>query len=108
MMRFLRRRIRFWWQRRTRGWDDSDTWSLDCTAAAFLLPRLRRFKELTNGYPASLAENEWNEILDKIIRALSLIIEDEDYGWWPREDSRWDEYKEGMKLLGEWWLNLWW
>lgn len=42
----VRRSIRFFIQRRTRGWDDSDTWSLDITVARFLAPRLRRFMEL--------------------------------------------------------------
>ena len=35
-----------WFQRRTRGWDDSDTWALDMTMAELMLPRFKRFREL--------------------------------------------------------------
>jgi len=41
-------------QRLTRGWDDSDTWSLDVSVAKFLLPRLKRYRELRQGVPADL------------------------------------------------------
>ena len=43
----FKRSLRFWWQRGTRGWDDSETWGLDGTLARFILPRLQRFKEVT-------------------------------------------------------------
>lgn len=42
----LRRIIKYWFQRRCRGWDDGDTWSLDCTMAALMLPRLRRLRKI--------------------------------------------------------------
>lgn len=32
-------------QRLTRGFDDTEMWSLDCTIAAFIAPRLKVFKE---------------------------------------------------------------
>lgn len=40
----------YWVQRRYRGWDDSDTWSLDCTMARLMLPRLQRLRKI--GKPA--------------------------------------------------------
>ena len=42
----IKRAIKHWWQRRTRGWDDSDTYSLDITIAKFALPRFKRLREI--------------------------------------------------------------
>ena len=41
----LLRNLKYFWQRRTRGWDDSDLYSLDYTIAKFVLPRLKVFAE---------------------------------------------------------------
>ena len=45
--------IKYWYQRRNRGWDDSETWGLDTTLAFWIVPRLKRLKEVTNGKPLS-------------------------------------------------------
>jgi hypothetical protein len=107
------RSIRFWWQRRTRGWDDSDTWSLDNTMCSWLLPRIKRFKELNDGYPSSLSEKEWNEILDKIIESLEWYQEHcYDLPRTKEENLEWRENKkkciENLHLLAEYWSDLWW
>src|SRR5688572_28721580 len=39
------RPIQFFWQRMTRGFDDSCTWSLDCHLAELILPRLKLFRK---------------------------------------------------------------
>lgn len=43
--------IKRFFQRLFRGWDDSDTWSLDSTFFRWLAPRLQRFQELNMCYP---------------------------------------------------------
>jgi len=102
------RKIRFFWQRRTRGWDDSDTWSLDMTLCQWLLPRLKRFKELNNGTPCDLTEQEWDNILDKMIKAVDMTAHqfERDYMEWSKKDF--EEVREGLELLGKWMQNLWW
>jgi hypothetical protein len=35
-------------KRLERGFDDSETWSLDYTVASFIIPRLERYQELAN------------------------------------------------------------
>lgn len=74
---YIQRPVKFFWQRRTRGWDDSETWNLDVTMARFLGPRLRRLKELQRGHPTGITEEEWNTILDKILWSLEYL-QDED------------------------------
>lgn len=67
---------------------DYETWNLDNTFARFIVPRLKRFRELVAspdtvyGYPGTLNNmEEWLEILDKIIWAFEQYDKDyqEDY-----------------------------
>jgi len=44
-VRMVVRAVRHFWQRRTRGWDDSEVWNLDLTIAKFLTERLKVYKE---------------------------------------------------------------
>lgn len=103
--RLLRRRIRFFLQRRARGWDDSETWNLDTTIAEFVLPRLKRFKEVTNGYPGTdefPTPESWDVALDKMIRAFEIVLAG-DIGL-----EEYPEFREGMDLFAKHYLQLWW
>ena len=103
------RKIKFFFQRLTRGWDDSDTWSLDYTIAQFVLPRLKRFKELNIGAPSDLTEETWDEILDKMIKAMENTIKQWDEDLTEEETEKmWEETEEGHKLFGEYFSGLWW
>ena len=62
-------------QRKTVGFDDSETWSLDRTIISFILPRLKRFKEIHSGFPSNLTSKEWDKILDEMIEGFELIHE---------------------------------
>lgn len=101
----VKRRIKYLWQRLTRGWDDSDTWSLDSTIAEFVLPRLIRFKELNNGHPGNLTWDEWNNILDDMIWSMQAIVDDKQYNYDKETDER---IQKGLDLFGEYFLGLWW
>ena len=106
-LHFIKRRFRFLWQRLTRGWSDDDTWNLDIPIAKFILPRLRRFKELNNGYPSDMTETEWDEKIDQMIEAFDLLIKtyDGDVDETVETDEKIDT---GLKLFGEKLRNLWW
>lgn len=92
--------IKAFFQRRIRGFDDSEVWSLDDTILKFILPRLKRFREKdTHAWPGALtifeidhddymdlspserndlderSLEEWGRMLDKMIRAIELKIE---------------------------------
>lgn len=85
--------------------NDSDFYSLDYTLAYVIHPALVKFKEHKyRGYPHPLSEEEWEKILDKMILAFELIIKGT--GW---EIDRKKSYqvKEGLRLFGEWYTNLW-
>lgn len=102
------RSCRHWWQRRIRGWDDSETWSLDYSLGKLILPRLKRFRELNNGYPDKLSEHSWDACIDKMIYAFELIS-DEEFQWnSPPNDPRWKDVEEGLTLFTKYYHNLWW
>lgn len=99
-------------QLRSDGFSDTETWALDSVIAEFILPRLKRFKEVINGHPIAFSENEWNGILDKMIFAFEWSLSYEEEGnLEPSEkerDANWEKYKEGMKLFAENFMDLWW
>ncbi len=100
-------------QRLERGFDNSETWSLDSTIARFIEPRLRVFKEIHRGYPGNLTEEKWNEILDKMVKAFEYI-NNEDLGIDENErglkkyEKREQIIKEGLDLFREYFFALWW
>lgn len=88
-------------QRMSRGFDNSETWSLDSTISRFIEPRLKVFKELHAGYPGYLTEEKWEEILDNMINAFKYINNDDTV--YHRK-----EVDEGLDLFRKHFFDLWW
>jgi hypothetical protein len=98
-------RAKWWFQRRLRGWDDRDTWSLDVAIARFTLPRLKAMRDGVIGFPAHLADmGAWQRILDDIIYAMEVCADDE--RWYEAEtDHR--RVSRGLRLFGRHFRSLW-
>lgn len=95
-------------QRLERGFDDSEMWSLDCTIAEFITPRLRVFKEHAKqigDHPYSITAEEWQEILSQIIEGFALYP---DHFHWPSEDSdaNWKKVDKALELFRKWFFKL--
>lgn len=103
----IKRACVFWWQRRTRGFDDSETWSMDQTLSIHILPRLKRFKQVNNGTPYGLTEEQWNEILDKMIYSFEFASNEDKY-FYSHKQWEYDKFKEGIKLFAKYFSALWW
>ena len=89
---YIERPVKFFWQRRTRGFDDPELWSLDNTLAEYILPRLKAFREGgLLGIPASFCNNvhihlddeahdeeleKWKAVIDKMIFAFEYAAND--------------------------------
>jgi hypothetical protein len=99
----LRRDVKFAWQRLTRGWDDSECWSLDISLAELILPRLKRFKQIKAGWHGENME-EWNEKLDKMIAFFEFASSDR---YINASMEEYDKYDEGLKLFVEHYYELW-
>lgn len=75
------------------------------TITKFVLPRLRRFKEVEAGYPGGLTESKWDAMLDKMIYAFETFEDHWDKELTPKE---WRKIHEGFRLFGKWFMDLWW
>jgi len=94
-------------QRIERGFDDSETWCLASTITRFILPRLKRFKDITIAYPGEIETPEdWNNIVEKMIVAFELVLSDDASWMWSEEEKK--QFEEGMDLFKKWYLGLWW
>jgi hypothetical protein len=88
-----------------RGFDDTEWWSLYDTIARFTLPRLKVFRTSTMSFPLSITSDEWDGILDKMILAFEIIVDDDKWPASSNEDS--EIVEEGIELFGKWFLHLW-
>ena len=101
-LNFDSRHIKWLWQRLTRGFDNRELWNLDDTIVNFILPRLKEFKKINSEYPGCLTEQEWNEILDKIINSFQLLKKNE----WINEKED-EKINEGLLLFIKHLRDLW-
>ena len=114
----IKRFLRFRWQKIARGFSDDLTWNLHEELAKWLLPRLKRFRELANGYPSDLTPETWKESLDKMILALEIELYSDELSIWKMYSSDPEQRKhskkiasqrkEGFELLSQYISHLWW
>ncbi len=100
------REKRFKEQRLKVGFDDSETWCLSATIAAFAIPRLKRLKEVQSGYPMGETELSWDKKLDKIILAFELITRNNAIWIFSKKEQK--AVSDGMDLFREHFFDLGW
>lgn len=94
-------------QRKKRGFDDTETWSLRDSFTAYILPRLRRYRETRAGYPGCFnSREEWDAILGQMIAAFEIVEKETGVG--PVSKKEWRQYERGMRLFAKWYMALWW
>lgn len=93
-------------QREEKGFDDTETWSLDTTIVDFILPRLKRFKELNNGYPPNLTSESWDEILDEMILAFEEYSKKHNVSSSLKMND--EIVDKGFNLFIKYFHDLWW
>lgn len=91
-------------QRMQRGFDDSETWSLDVTFAEFMLPRLERFKEIV--VQVNKPDTKFDRDVNDVIEALKLIIRNNGTRFF--SDAEEKQVQKGLKTLSRLFLSLWW
>ena len=103
--------IKWWLQRRFRGYSDDEVWNLHDATARFLIPRLKKLKEINHGCPEEFfdktKEHEceaWSEVLDKMICAFELSVNDE---WILANPNRRSQIDEGLQLFAKYFDHLW-
>lgn len=91
-------------QRLKRGFDDSETWSLRDTISVFILPRLKRYREIIENFIVN--NDELYEDCDKAIRAFELVARENGALIWTKEEEK--EYEIGIEAFHRVFLRLWW
>jgi hypothetical protein len=107
--KFQARTKRFTKQYEKQGWSDMDTWSIDARFAEWIVPRLRRFMELNNGYPGGstgMTEKKWDKTLKEMLEGFEVIIREDYYDSSACKDQA--KALRALKLFGEWAPHLWW
>ena len=108
-------RLRFWFsdrwfdlrsffQRLTKGYAEKECWDLFYYNARWLVPRLKRLREIKHGPPAQLTEQKWDNILAKMILAFELIARNEEE---EPDGTIKPAVAEGLRLFAKWYLALW-
>lgn len=100
----VRRPIRHWIQRRTRGFDDSDTWSLDWTFIEWIVPRLKRLHEIQKNC-IERSEEEIAEF-EEMISLFERVMKDQRYFSWKKEVD--EEVDRAMELFSKHFRSMWW
>lgn len=93
-------------QRLDRGFDDSELWSLDCTFAKFIAPRIRRLKEVSGDFPADLTRAKWEQILDEMAEGFEIYPEH--FHWTESEqEANWKKVHKALSNFHKYFFNLW-
>jgi hypothetical protein len=118
---FNKRKIKWWFQKRIRGFSDSELWDLTTTISKFIIPRLEEFKPKTYPYEFKSGE-EWDLIIKKMIWSFKFslyihnfdnkYIKDMNFSendYFDKEKNRLliKKYKEGIKLFSKYYMDLW-
>lgn len=106
--KLLKRSLRFVYQRVIRGFDDSETWSLDHSLAKLILPRLKQFNKIRTGYPSDITDEEWEAILHEMIAAFEWFASDDRWNFGPEYEARFKKAQKGVELFAKHYHSLWW
>lgn len=91
-------------QRIERGFDDSETWALDCTIANFIIPRLERYIELTDKHVVK--DEKHIKDINIILEALKLIVKNDGVRNWTDEEQK--LVFKGLEKFSSCFLDLTW
>lgn len=83
---------------------NEELWSLDCTIAKFVLPRLKKFKEISPSSPLDFSKEEWQDILDHMIYAMEYVSDDKK---WYSPDIDHQKVDDGLDYFGRYLTLLW-
>lgn len=112
--------VKYGFQRMFRGYDDTELFNMDMTFVDRYLKALKDFKKYHCGHPYELTPEQWNAVLDELIKHLTLMNEDNVIAELKNgmPDSFEPDYKtvneiqnkhkdEFFKLFSEWFYSLW-
>jgi hypothetical protein len=104
-------------QRGTRGWSDSDAWNWYSHHARVMIGVLRYLREYKHGYPIGLTPAKWGKKLSVMKQGFQAVLDEENdftsYKQLPRREylkfifSRRRKLILGLKYFRTYYYNLW-
>ena len=84
-IRTIKRDIKYWFQRRIRGWSDDETWNLDYEFIKWVNSRFKKYKEKAVGtvdleyhkFKYKRKEYTQLQLIDRVIELTDEILTDE-------------------------------
>lgn len=105
VMEYLNKTEEFRDYKKKHGFEPSETWVLSDCLAQFLYPRLVAFKKFnTCSMPFGETEEEYNDILNKMIIAVRILV----LGTEASKQAFAKEVQEGCELIGKYFTKLNW
>lgn len=86
--------------------DDNETWSLDQTIAKFILPRLKRYRDINFSPPLGLTDDEWNDILNRMIVSFGIAADDSRYSKMNKDELK--IFEDGFEQFHKYFKELYW
>lgn len=114
-LRTLKRNIKYWFQRRTRGWSDDETWNLDYEFIKWINSRFKRYKKLASknicltyhNFTYKGKEYTQLELIDKVIEISNIVVNEDE--WFSKNFEELDPIKNEIfdifKLI---FWTMWW
>lgn len=116
-IRTIKRDIKYWFQRRTRGWSDDETWNLDWEFFKWVNSRFKQYRKDASDivdlefYKFNYKGKEYTqlELINKVIKLTNRLI-DEDYFMGKLEEAEEitktkDEVLDIFKII---FFSMWW
>ena len=116
-IRTIKRDIKYWFQRRVRGWSDDETWNLDYEFIKWVNSRFKKYKEKAVGtvdleyhkFKYKRKEYTQLQLIDRVIELTDEMLTDE---YWDliytnveRLEKMKDEVFDIFKLI---FFSMWW
>jgi hypothetical protein len=105
-------RLRWRWQRATRGYSDRDVWGLHSYLGPLIAGAVTQLRDQGRSHPLGMSEEEWKTLLTRIAEPLARewdrVIETET----PevhreRRDREYRETVTALHLMADHWGDLW-
>lgn len=94
-------------ERKMRGWSIFDAWSAEDHLLRLIGEMALHLRDHGHGYPASLTEEEWHDILTRIGEPLVEYVKDH-YEWmYLSEDDPRTSASEALELFASWHADFW-
>lgn len=114
-LRTIKQNIKYWVQRRTRGWSDDETWNLDYEFIKWINSRFKRYKKLASknicltyhNFTYKGKEYTQLELIDKVIEISNIVVNEDK--WFSKNFEELDPIKNEIfdifKLI---FWTMWW